>query len=316
VSAVSHGGPQVWAPGLLTPLLTPLTGGELDLKALEQLVELQVEAGAAGVVVAGGTGEFGVLTLAERRRLVAEVVAILDGRLPTIAQTGALATRDAIELSIASEQLGAAGLLLASPFGEPINWRERRHFYAEVDASVSLPIMIYNTPPAGLLSMPEVEELASLSNVSAIKDSSGDTTFLGDLLVWAAEAEVAVYVGWDNLIRYGAENGARGAIVGVANLIPEEISRTLELACTADGAVGLAAIWPKLREFLRVAENSANYVALCKAAMFDVGIDAGEVRPPYLMPTADELDELREYLLAVRHAFAAASRPPLREAEL
>lgn len=305
----------VWAPGLLTPLLTPLSRDELDLKALEQLVELQVRSGAAGVVVAGGTGEFGALTLAERRRLLAEVVAILDGRLPTVAQTGALATRDAIELSVDAERAGAAGLLLASPFGEPINWDERRRFYAEVDAAVSVPIMIYNTPPAGLLSMAEVEELAALSNVSAIKDSSGDATFLGDLLVWAAAADVAVYVGWDNLIRQGAESGARGAIIGVANLIPEEISRTIELACEADAAA-LAATWPRLREFLRVAEGSANYVALCKAAMADRGIDAGEVRAPYLMPPVEEVDELRGYLAAVRLAFESVSRSPVQGAEL
>ncbi|MBS1893919.1 MAG: dihydrodipicolinate synthase family protein [Actinobacteria bacterium] len=294
---------KVWPAGLLTPMLTPLSGGELDLKAFGQMLELQVRAGAAGVVVGGGSGEFGTLTVAERHRLAAESVAILAGRLPTVVQTGALATRDAIELSIAAEKTGAAGLLLASPFGEAINWRERYRFYEEVDASVSLPIMIYNTPPSGLLSMVEVEELAGLSNVNAIKDSSGDFTFLGDLLVWAGANDVAVYIGWDNLVKFAAESGARGAIVGVANLIGEEIARTLELAAAGEPVEA----WPTLREFIRVAESSANYVALCKACMIEHGIDAGQVRAPYLMPSAAEVEELRGHFRAVREAFADGS---------
>lgn len=296
-----------WPPGLITPLVTPLRDDALDIDALASLIEHQIDAGAAGVVVGGGSGEFGALSVGERRTLAGEVAAVLEGRLPFVVQTGALATKDAVALSVHAEEVGAAGTLLASPFGEPINWRERQRFYEELDAASSLPIMIYNTPPAGLLSMSEVEALAALPHVTAIKDSSGDVTFLGDLLTWSAENDFAVYVGFDSLVSYGAAHGARGTVLGVANVIPAEIVEVLQLSTLGEISEELRLVWEPLRAFLRFMEDSSNYVALCKYGLGRDGLDVGGVRAPYLMPFTDERQAFVVRLDAVRRAFTRRS---------
>lgn len=298
---------NVWPEGLVTPLLTPLQDDELDLDALRRLVERQVQAGVAAVVVGGGSGEHGALHLDERRRLTETVAEALDGRLPLIVQTGALATRDSVALGVHAASVGADGLMVASPFGEPISWPERVRFYQDVDAATELPIMLYNTPPSGLLTLAQVEELMELPNVDAIKDSSGDVIMLGDLLALAAERELAVYVGYDSLLTVAVRSGARGVLFGVGNVIPEELLATMR-SCAMGDEDALRSSWPALRAFLRFMEDCSNYVALVKTGLALDGHDVGPVRAPYLMPGDDERAQLAAHLAAVRAAFPDLDR--------
>ena len=292
-----------WPEGLVTALVTPLRDDHIDTGALEQLLEFQIASGVAGVVVCGATGEFGALTFDERYQLATEVRSTLDGRLPFIVHTGAVATRDAIALATHAEEIGAAGLLVSSTFGEPIIWRERRRFYEDIDAATSLPIMIYNTPPAGLLSLGQIEDLASLANVSAIKESSGDAKLLGDVIAWSHENDFAVYNGFDSLISFGAASGAHGALVGVGNVVPREVASIWRDADAGNGRTEGTATWASLRTLIRFMEESGSYFALCKIGLKLSGIDVGEVRAPYLMPSEAEEHEFGEHLAAVRRAF-------------
>jgi dihydrodipicolinate synthase/N-acetylneuraminate lyase len=64
--------------GVLCALVTPFNAdGTPDLGALAELVEFQVQGGAAGLFVLGTTGE-GVLLDASERRQLAERLAALD----------------------------------------------------------------------------------------------------------------------------------------------------------------------------------------------------------------------------------------------
>lgn len=292
-----------WPSGLLTALVTPLKDGSVDLGALKQVLDSELESGVTGVVVGGGTGEFGCLSLEERRILAEAVIGHVDGRLPVIVQTGCLATRDVLELSQHAESSGADGLLIASPFGEAITWQERRHFYETVSESVSTPIMVYNTPPSGILTLTQVQALAELDNITAIKDSSGDHELLGDIVAWASEAGVSVYVGKDTLVYDGVAVGAQGAVLGVANFLAEPLASLLSrLEAEGPSAETLAA-WRSLRPVLRFMEGSPNYVALCKVGCRLRGLDVGDVRAPYLMPGAEEVLDF-EHLVAGYRALA------------
>jgi 4-hydroxy-tetrahydrodipicolinate synthase len=297
----------LWPRGLLTPLLTPFRDDELDLDAFRRLFDRQVDAGAAAVVVAGGTGEYGMLTRDERIALAAAAAEHLDGRLPLIVQTGAPTTRDAIALSRHAELVGALGVMVASPVGEQLTWRERQRFYEDVHDAVGLPVMIYNTPPAGILTLAQIEVLVGLDRVTAIKDSSGDVTLDGDLLAWAAGRDVAVYLGTDSLVAFAGASGADGVLVGTGNVVPEPLIRTFSSA--RDGGDPGAA-WPVLRAFLRFMEESTNYFALCKVGVRLDGIEAGSVRAPFLMPDRDERRVLTEQLDRVRRAFGAVPVSP------
>ncbi len=283
---------RVWPAGLVTAIVTPLRDDELDLIALAAVIESQIAGGASGLVVSGGTGEYTALSFDERSRLIREAVRIADGRVPIIGATGCLTTRDAIRLTQEAEVAGVAGVLVASPYAEPINWRERIAYYTELDAAVSLPVMIYNTPPSGLLTFDQIRQLSALKNITAVKDSSGDPELMGDLTTWAKTTGFSVYVGKDSLLLEAILNGATGAVFGAANFIPAELARLISILQT-DGATPAAHdLWSKIRPLLRMMEQSPNYIALCKAGCRLRGIDVGLCRKPYLMPEADEIDRL------------------------
>lgn len=295
---------MIWPNGLLTALVTPLTNDKPDLDVVTALIDHQIASGINGFIVGGGTGEYGVLSLDERKDLAVGAIAAAKGRVPVVVQTGTLSTRDAVELSRHAQEAGADAVMVASPFGEAINWRERFHFYEVLTAAVSLPVMIYNTPPSGLLTLEQIKELATLPNICAVKDSSGTPELMGDLVEFADGTDFGVYVGLDSLLYDAVRTGARGAVFGAANLIPGPLS-AVAASLRADGPTAENdALWRHIRPFLRFVEVSPNYVALCKAGLALQGFEVGPAREPYLMPEEAEVKELGERLQVLERAFA------------
>ena len=94
--------------GVLPALITPFTedGEAIDTRALAAIVDRLVGAGVGGLVPGGSTGEFTTLTNRERRLLVEATVEAAAGRVPVVAGTGALSTRETVELSRHAEQAG------------------------------------------------------------------------------------------------------------------------------------------------------------------------------------------------------------------
>lgn len=281
-----------WPTGLVTALVTPMKGDGIHPAGVRQLIERQVRAGVGGVVVAGGTGEHGALSLAERAELARVVADAANGRLPFIVQTGALTTRDAVKLSRAAQEIGAAGLLVPAPYGEAVNWREKQAYYEAINDSVSLQIMLYNTSTTGLMTLEQIDRLAQLSNVSAIKQSSGDSTALGDIVTWSKARDFAVYTGWDDQLAPAVLAGAHGALLGAGNVVPELIVQVLDLCYRRQLDSEFEEAWGRLRRFLRFIGTSENYVSVVKLAAQLRGLDVGDVRRPYLMPQQDEREAL------------------------
>src|SRR5919197_4679692 len=136
--------------GVLPALITPFTedGSAIDTQALAANVERLIGAGVGGLVPGGSTGEFTTLTHAQRRRLTEVTVASAAGRVPVVAGTGALSTRETVELSVHAEQAGAAAVMIVPPFYDAPSWRELVAHYQAVAGAITIPIMYYNIPAA------------------------------------------------------------------------------------------------------------------------------------------------------------------------
>src|SRR5690349_4632320 len=134
--------------GVLPALITPFTedGGAIDTQALAANIERLIAGGVGGLVPGGSTGEFTTLTNAERRELTEVTVAAAGGRVPVVAGTGALSTRETVELSVHAEQAGAAAVMVVAPFYDPLPWRELLAHYRAGAAAIDIPIMYYNLP--------------------------------------------------------------------------------------------------------------------------------------------------------------------------
>jgi 4-hydroxy-tetrahydrodipicolinate synthase len=68
--------------GSLVAIVTPMQAdGVVDFVALERLIEFHVEAGTAGIVVAGTTGESATLTKTEHVAVIEAAVNMVAGRV-------------------------------------------------------------------------------------------------------------------------------------------------------------------------------------------------------------------------------------------
>jgi|SRR5579884_120729 len=271
--------------GVLPALITPLQedAGAIDVDALAANVERLVAAGVGGLVPGGSTGEFVTLTNAERRQLVETTVEAAAGRVPVVAGTTALSTRETIELSVHAEESGAAAVMIAPPFYEPLSWRELYAHYEAVAETIAIPIMYYNLPVAtGVrLTAAQLVELQA-AGVTCLKDSGGDAIAATELIQTGGPT---LLNGMDTLTFAALAAGVEAVVWGAASILPEQcvaLHRALVDECDlASGRELWARLWP-LCHFL----EGQSYAAAVKTACRLVGVVTGPVRRP-LLPLTD-----------------------------
>ena len=102
--------------GVFPAMVTPMTADEeVDCSTLADVVNYLIDAGVGGLIPLGSTGEYYVLSAAEREAVLKGTLEAADGRVPVLAGTNAGATREVVDYSRQAEQLGAAGVLLSDP---------------------------------------------------------------------------------------------------------------------------------------------------------------------------------------------------------
>ena len=264
--------------GVLPALITPFTadGGAIDTDALAANVERLIGAGVGGLVPGGSTGEFTTLTNAERRRLTEATVEAAAGRVPVVAGTGALTTRESVELSEHAERAGAAAVMVVPPFYNAPSWPELRAHYEAVAGAIGIPVMYYNLPGSTgvTLTAAQLRELP----IACLKDTGGDAVLATELIQTDGPT---LLNGWDTLTFAALAAGVRAVVWGVASVVPErcvELHRLLIDDIDLPAARELwARLWP-LCHFL----EAQSYPAAVKAACRLTGWSTGRVRAPLL----------------------------------
>ena len=268
--------------GVFSALVTPFTpdGKDVDEARLRSLVDSTIEAGIDGLLPCGSTGEFTSLSDGERRRVTQVVCEQAAGRVPVMAQTGALTSADASDLSVHAEQAGASAVLLIAPFYDPLSLDEVRGYYAAVAESTTLPIGVYNLPSGSGRNL-EPEFLAQLAqeipSVTFVKESAGDLTQLGRLVFDYSDV-LTVFNGWDTLLLPALEWGT-GAIVGVTNVLPKQCAE-LAKATRAGRYSEAVEMWGELYPAMQFLITAGNYAAAVKGALECLGQSAGPTRAP------------------------------------
>jgi len=281
--------------GVLPALITPFTkdGDAIDTDALRALVERLIGAGVGGLVPGGSTGEFTTLTNAERRELIEVTIEAAAGRVPVVAGTGALSTRETVELSIHAEQAGAAAVMIIPPFYDAPSWNELlAHFTAVADA-ISIPIMYYNMPGVSgvTLSAQQMRELP----ITCLKDTSGDATAATELIQTDGPT---LLNGYDTQTFHALAAGVEAVVWGTASIIPEQCVELHRLLIDDIDLPAARELWTRIWPLCHFLETHS-YSAAVKTACRLVGDTTGPVRAPLL-----ELDEAatRELSVLVDHA--------------
>jgi 4-hydroxy-tetrahydrodipicolinate synthase len=264
--------------GVLPALITPFRddGEAIDPEALAAIVDRVIGAGVAGLVPGGSTGEFTTLSHRERRQLIETTVEAAAGRVPVVAGTGALSTRETVELSAHAEEAGAAAVMIVPPFYDALSWRELVTHYRAVADAIEIPIMYYNLPSASgvKLSAAQLQELP----VTCLKDTGGDAVAATELIQTGVPT---LLNGWDTLTFAALAAGVRGVVWGAASILPEQCVELHRLLIDDIDLPAARELWARLWPLCQFLEGQS-YPAAVKSACRLVGDTTGPVRAPLL----------------------------------
>ena len=220
--------------GSIVALATPFgdDAERIDTTALNGLLKWHVDAGTAGIVVAGTTGESAALAPDERDLLLESALGFAGDDVAVIAGTGAASTDVAVARSRRAAELGAAAVLVVTPhYNRPPQRGLDAHFRAVADAC-PVPVILYNVPGRTAIDLePDtVAGLAEHSNIVGIKEAIADM----DRIRRYADAGLTVLSGDDQSALEAMKNGASGVISVASNVAPSSMARLCHLATIGD----------------------------------------------------------------------------------
>ncbi|GKT07303.1 4-hydroxy-tetrahydrodipicolinate synthase [Desulforhabdus sp. TSK] len=211
--------------GAMVAIVTPFKNGQVDEKALRELIEFQIANGTHGIVPCGTTGESATLSFKEHERVVEITVEQVGKRVPVVAGTGSNNTEEAIRLTRHARDAGADGALMICPYyNKPTQEGLFKHF-EKVATSVDIPIVLYNIPGRTAVNMaPEtIARLAKIDNIVAVKEAAGTMKQITDIIALCGE-DFAVLSGEDYLTFPLLCVGGKGVISVVSNIAPRDMA--------------------------------------------------------------------------------------------
>lgn len=286
--------------GAYTALVTPFRNGEVDVEALEGLVEFQIGQGIHGLVPCGTTGETPSMTEAEDRLVIGTVVRVANGRVPVIAGTGSNSTDMAIKYTRMAEEEGADGSLQVAPYyTKPTQEGLYRHF-ATIAENTSLPIVLYNIPgrTSVTISAETTARLAEIPNIVGTKEATHSMDMASDIRRLCGEG-FDILSGDDSLTLPLVSLGGRGVISVAANVAPAVVSEMVDALLSGDFERGRELHYDLLPLF-RALFVETNPIPVKTAASI-LGLCSDEMRLPMIPLAGENLDYLRRVMEETNH---------------
>ncbi len=285
--------------GIFPPVPTPFDAatGDVDLAALRAQIHRLSRAPLAGALVLGSNAEAGLLDEAEADAIVDTARAELPRDRTLLVGTGRESTRATIAACRRAAARGADAVLVRAPsfFKSQMTAEAlETHYRAVADASPA-PVLLYNVPGmAGFsLTVGTVRALADHPNVVGIKETSNDLERHAQFAMVRPD-RFAVLSGWAPVAYPAWTMGAKGAIIAVANILPEPCAALWD-HFTAGRHAEARALQQRLLPIAQLV-SSVHSVAGLKFALDTLGFPGGPVRPPLLPVGAKAADDIRRAL--------------------
>lgn len=284
--------------GIYPAILTAFSedGSYVDVEALSGHVHWLLARGVSGFYVNGTTGEFSLLSMAERKQVAAVITAEVAGAAPVIVHVGCMTTAETVKLARHAADIGADAVAAVTPWYHPYDEAALYDHYRTVAAAVpDMPVLLYHIPShgrndvtPGLLTRLAAEH----GNVVGLKDSGRDFDRTAEYV--RAVPDGTVLTGYETQLLGLLANGGSGAVLAIANVFPEAVVALVRAweAGDPEGARRLQAEVARLGQAL----NGPAGLSLLREAVRLRGGDAGFARRPGRPLTADEAAGLRERL--------------------
>jgi len=267
--------------GTYTVMITPFDEHQnVNVQALRDLTEWQIQQGIHGLIPLGSTGEFLSMTEDEKALVAETVIQTAAKRVPVLIGTGAEDTRDVVRLSRQAETLGADGVMIIPPFYCTPTEDELYHHYKTVAEAISIPIMVYNNPATANVDLrPELcARLAQIDGCDYIKESTLEITRVRDIIRLCGD-KMTVFggiLGFESFV-----DGAQGWVAVASNVAPKAMARLFEMVADEDRVRDAHAHYLHWLPIIE-AVFGQKYVGGTKALLNHMGFPAGRPRPPRL----------------------------------
>jgi 4-hydroxy-tetrahydrodipicolinate synthase len=286
--------------GAFTALVTPFRNGEVDVEALEGMVEFQIQNGIHGLVPCGTTGETPAMSESEDRLVIETVVRVANGRVPVIAGTGSNSTDMAIKYTKMAEEVEADGSLQVSPYyNKPTQEGLYRHF-AAVAESTDLPIILYNIPgrTSVTIDAETTARLAEIPNIVGTKEATLSMNMAMDVMNLCGEG-FDVLSGDDPVTLPLMSLGGRGVISVASNVAPAAVSDMVNALLKGNWERGRELHYELLPLF-RALFVETNPIPVKTAASI-LGLCSDEMRMPMIPLQGENLNTLRRIMEESNH---------------
>ena len=282
--------------GIFPALLTPFDAQDnINEKALEQLIKMNIEKGVTGFYVGGSTAEAFLLSEDERMYLYKLVKDIAGDSCTLIAHIGAISTKETIKYGKQAEALGYDAISSIAPFYYKFSFNEIKKHYFDVVDSVNLPMLVYNFPNfSGVnLSVENISEFLTDDRFMGVKHTSNDFFALEQFKT--AFPNKIIYNGFDEMFLSGIAMGADGGIGSTYNFMAEKFIKIMQLY--KEGKVDEAyAIQKDANKILSVL-CKVGIMQSEKAVLNLMGFDFGKARAPFGELSSDDMKAIEEIVM-------------------
>ena len=278
--------------GSIVALVTPFKQGELDEKALRDLVEFHIAEGTNAIVPCGTTGESATLSHEEHCRVIEIVINQAKKRVPVIAGAGSNSTKEAVFLTEHAKKSGADAVLSITPYyNKPTQAGLYQHFKT-IAEQVDIPIVLYNVPGrTGVNMLPDtVIELSKIKNIVGVKEASGSLDQAGAILQHT-DNSFDVISGEDSLTFPMMAMGAKGVISVTANVAPKKMAQMCK-AVLENNMIEARKLHYELIDLSKAVFYETNPIP-AKKAVYLIGLIENEIRLPLVEMTKENTEKLK-----------------------
>lgn len=281
--------------GIIPPLLTSFDkNGDIYEKGQKEIIEFILPY-IDGVYPCGTYGSGPLMTINERKSVAELTISQINGRVPVIMHVGAASTWETIDLAKHAEEAGADAVGAIAPYYYSYNDKELVNHYKRLIESVDIPVFLYNNPlTSGNSITPEVLNELAGEGLAGVKDSAFDLVNFYLYQIGVDNPNFKFIIGTEAIALGAFLSGAKAAICGVANAIPEPLHKLWEFVQKKEWeeAQKVQMIVLKIRKIMKMGSTLTNCYAILKMR----GIDAGQPRQPYLPVSDDHYDKLERGL--------------------
>jgi 4-hydroxy-tetrahydrodipicolinate synthase len=277
-------------------MVTPFKkDGAIDWAGIEKIADHLVQSGHDGIVVNGTTGEAPTTKSSEKEEIIKVVRKTVGTKIKVLSGAGDNETEYSINQAKRTEQAGADGLLVVTPYyNKPPQAGIEAHFLAVADAT-DLPMMMYDIP--GRTGVPiEPETIVRLSEhprIVALKDAKGDVASTS----WVIKrCGIPVYSGDDILNLPLLSVGAVGFVSVCGHTVGKDLRELLDSWFAGNTSRALE-IHQKLLPVYTGTFRTQGAI-LTKAALNLMGLPGGYTRLPLVDATDAQIAQLRDDLRA------------------